>query len=163
MTVRASLPWAYLALVGLLVAASFFVPRDHVFMPGTAIADPGKATLDLFDGLIKLIASLNTALLAAAGAIAVKGKDWSARWGLTDAALIILVFVCSATSYYGIYLCYVRLLSMVGSGRINPLELQMTWAIRLAYWGVILGVSLLGLVFTRMLTNPTSPPSVNAS
>jgi len=150
---------AYLLMAAGLLAASLYVPRDTVFGGDVIVENPGQATLAAIDQMTKLIVSLNTAMFAAAGAMTVKGKDWTSRWNSLDSLLIVLVFACGAISYFGVFLCYVRLISMTSVGAMSVVETQMLWSIRLQYWGFIAGVVLLGLVFTRILEGRIDKPS----
>lgn len=148
--------WAFIVLALGMIALSFLIPAENVFEPGAVLKDNGKAVLDEFDSVIKLVTGLDSLLLAAAAAITVKGRDWSPRWTSIDSVLILLTFMAAAVSYYGVYLCEIRLLSMAQAGGILATETLLLWAVRLQHWGIIVGVSLLGIVFCRMLEGRTS-------
>jgi hypothetical protein len=141
----------YVSAVILVYVASLFVPTDNVVPVSNKFVDPAKATMDVILAMVQLITALDTALLGAAGAMAVKGKEWSPRWNRLDGLLVLFVFICGAASYYGIYLGHVAVLSTVFQGTINPFEARFQWALGLQYYGLLLGVFLLGLVFARML------------
>jgi hypothetical protein len=146
----------YGGVVFLIYIASFFIPADYAVPASLKFTDPAKATLDLVLAIVQLITALDTALLAAAGAITVKRKEWSTRWNYVDGLLVLVVFICGAVSYYGIYLGHVALLSTAAKGVINPFETRFQWALRLEYYGLLLGVFLLGLVIARMLEDDES-------
>jgi hypothetical protein len=142
---------AYLLIIALLYAASFFLPEDTSMAAILKIADPAATTLDYFKEVVQLATALNTALLAAAASIAIKGQDWSTTWGKTDAVLLILVFIGVCVSYYGIYLGHIETLSMVLLGYFNPFAIRMQLSLKLEYYGLLFGVVILGLLFARML------------
>jgi len=144
--------WApYLILATGLIALSFYVPHDDVFSAGQDIADPGQATLTILQEIMKLVLTLNAAMLAAAGTLVLKGKEWSGGWSRIESVLVILVFLAGVVSYFGVYSCQVSILTMVNVGAMNPLETSLLWALRLQYFGLIAGALLLGLVFALML------------
>ena len=147
---------AYVAIAGALLYGAFHLPGDGLFSAGRRVADPAGSTISTLGDMIKLITSLNTAMLAGAATLTLKGKDWTSRWERLDSLLIMLVFAGGAVSYFGVYSAYVRLLSMVNGGSINPMETRMLWTIRLQFWGVIGGVAALGLVFARILEGRVS-------
>lgn len=145
------LSYLYIVFIILLVGGSTFIPRDLAFPVTHSLQDPAKATLDILDGITKLIAALDTALLGAAGAVVVKAPTWTKKWELLDSLLMTSVFVFGAISYFGIYFMDVRILTMVNAATVNPSELGLTWGLRLAYLGTIAGVVVLGLVFSRLM------------
>jgi hypothetical protein len=151
---KAPLSTLYLALLIIIIPLTLYVPRDAVFIPGPSISDPAKVILDILDNTTKLVVALDTALMGAAATLVIKANEWSRRWTRLDSTVIVLVFACGAASYFGVYLLDVRLLSTVSvnpGSSVNPLESGMLWAIRIQYWGMIAGVALLGLTFTRLL------------
>ncbi len=141
----------YMALVAILFGLSFFIPVDTAIPIKNQLADPAKASLDFLLEMTKLITTLNTALLGAAGAITVKGKEWSASWNRADGILVVVALICAAISYYGTYLGYIAVLEMVYNGTIYPFSVRLRWATALQYYGTLAGVFFLGLIFTRML------------
>lgn len=151
------MPYSILALT--LVAASFFVPADEVFPPGQSIADPGQATLTILQEMMKLVLSLTTAMLGAAGALVVKGREWVRGWSRVESFLVIAVFLCGVVSYFGVYVCHISILTMVTYGVLNPLETSLLWSLRLQYFGLISGALLLGLVFSLMLDRVRVSPT----
>ncbi len=141
---------AYVVALAALWIASNFIPVTP-FSGAVKITDVGKSTLDYLTEISKLAVSLNTALFAACGAMAVKGSDWSERWRTQDGYCIVLALVCGASSYYGTYLAYTAMTEMVYAGAIDPFSTRLSWAMRIQYYGVLAGVFLVGLVFCRML------------
>ena len=141
----------YIVLVLFLILASLFIPSDDAFFPKHKIQDPAKAILDIIDSIVKLVLTLTTTMLGAAAALTLKGNTWTASWKKADSALIVAVFLCGAISYFGVYLCYIRTLTMVNASYFNALEGGLVWSIRLQYLGIIFGVSCLGLVFARII------------
>ena len=137
------------ALATLWIATLFIHPSS--LGGDVTIADKGKATLDYLTELSKLAVSLNTALFAACGALAVKGGDWSERWTDWDGYCIVVALVCGAGSYYGTYLAYTAIVEMVFAGVVDPLSPRLSSALQIQYYGVLAGVFLVGLVFCRML------------
>ena len=152
----------YLVIVFLLLVASFFVPIQPVFPPQLKVQDPAKAALDLVDGVVKLVTGVNTAMLAGAAALTIKGTSWTSSWSKADSVIIIFVFLGGAISYFGVYLCYVRALTMINQSAFYPIESGIIWSLRLQYFGIILGVVSLGLVFSRVIEGrtPSPPPSI---
>lgn len=142
---------SYSLIAGALFALSFYIPRDTAFPPGNAVANSGQATLDVLQEIMKLVLSLNTVMLTAAGALFVKAREWKLDLGYLEVALLLCVFLCGAVSYFGVYNCQMRILTMVNYSAINPLELGLLNSLRLQYAGLILGVFLLGLVFALLL------------
>ena len=149
----------YILVVILLLAGSLFVPVDTAFPPKYKVEDPAKSTLELLDSTIKIIVSLNTAMLAGASALTLKSNSWTSLWTRLDSALILLVFINGAMSYFGVYFCYMRLLTMVGASFLDPVEGGLVWSLRLQYLGIISGVTLLGLVFARIIEGRVSKTS----
>jgi len=141
----------YSAVVALIYIASLFIPFGHAVPITQKLADPSKATLDVLVSITQLISALDAALLGAAATLTVKGRDWSTRWARVDGVLVLFVFICGATSYYGTYLGYVAILGMLAQGMVNPFEVRVQWSLMIQYDGLVLGVFLLGLVFARML------------
>jgi hypothetical protein len=141
----------YLTAAALFLAATFMIPRSAAFPPGAMFGDGAGATLELIKELIKLAVTLDSALLTAAAAFAVKGRDWAPRWSRLDSSLVLLVFVAGVASYFGVYFCYIRLLTMLTMSTIYPLERGVVWSIRLMYYGILLGVFILGLILSRVL------------
>lgn len=140
----------YTALAAILFVLSLFLPHDDVMGAGLTISDPGSASLSTLQEIMKLVLSLNTAMLAAAGTLVVKGNDWTGGWSKLESLLIISVFLCGVVSYFGVYTCHLAILTMLGAGSLNPLELGLMWSLRLQYFGVIVGAFLLGFVFALL-------------
>jgi hypothetical protein len=143
--------WIYIIAVALLFGASFFIPESNFVVPEVQISDRAKATIDYLFEMGKIVAALNTAVFSAAAALTVKGKDWSAKWGRLEGILVVVALVCGAWSYYGIYLGHIAALGMVYAGTINPFESRLSIAFSIQYYGTLIGIFLLGLVFARML------------
>lgn len=144
--------WAiYCVLVMTVFIATYYIPSDSAIPITNEVKDSAAAILAILKDMTTLITTLNTAMLGAAAALAIKGNSWTDRWSRLDSKLIILAFISGAISYFGVYLSYIRILTMVMQSNIDPLEAGLLWAIRLQYYGTIFGVALLGLVFVRML------------
>lgn len=164
-------PFPYWLFFLLAVAAAYglslFIPVDEVLPASLVIAEPAKATLEAIQESSKLLVTLNTTMLAAAASLIVKGKDWSASWAKIDGYLLLFTFVCGASSYYGVYVSQIDLLSMIAGGRITPLSSRLQFAIAIQYYGLLLGLVSMGVVFARMLegrlpsepAKPSKPPS----
>jgi len=142
---------AYVAIVLTLLALSFFLPRDDIFPPGSDLKDPAQATLTTLSEIMKLVLSLNAAMLAAAGALIVKGTDWFGGWRKFEGLMILCVFLSGVVVYFGVYTCNMAILTMVNAETINPLETSLLWSLKLQYFGLILGGFLLGLAFSLMM------------
>lgn len=138
----------YLLAAALLLGAALYIPYDDPIVTGHPVADPAATSLQLVSEIAKLVMTLNTAMLAGAGALLAKRYSW-VRLGGIDKSLVMGVFLCGAISYFGVYFSQTRILTMTGAGILDPLELGLLWGIRLQYGGLILGVLLLGLVFSR--------------
>lgn len=140
----------YTALAALLFGLSFFLPYDDVLGAGQEVSDPGRASLAILQEIMKFALSLNTAMLAGAGALILKGNDWAGGWRKLESLLIISVFLCGVVCYFGVYTCHLAILTMVSEGVLNPMERGLIWSLRLQYFGVIVGAFLLGLVFALL-------------
>jgi|GEM_PF-5184577 len=151
------LPVVYLACIAVLAVLPFLIPGSRVIPRSANVHDPGKAIVDSLYEMTKVVASLDSALFAGAAALAVKGREWSTRWGRVDAFLVMLSMVAGAASYYGIYLTHDSILSMVFEASIYPFERRLQAALSLQYYGLLTGVLLLGLVFTRLLEDRRRP------
>ena len=150
------------ALAALWVATMFIHSKS--LGGDVTIADRGKATLDYLTEISKLAVSLNTALFAACGALAIKGGDWSDEWTSWDGYCIVLALVCGAGSYYGTYLAYTAIVEMVFAGVVDPFSFRLSSALQIQYYGVLVGIFLVGLVFCRMLAarkSKDAPPATD--
>jgi uncharacterized membrane protein YozB (DUF420 family) len=150
----------YVVLAAAFLVISSFVPDDDAVVPRITLSDPGKTSVDIVLATMQLVTGLNTAVLAAAGATAVKGKEWSLHWSRADGLLLVLVAFCVIVSYFGIYLTYMSLLGMSIKGKIDPLSWQMRLAFDMQYYGMILGAFILGLIFVRMLEVRRKPEEI---
>jgi len=115
------------------------------------VFDPAKATVDMVLEMCKVAGTLNTALFAVAAALTIKGHDWSSRWGTFEATCVVLALICGAVSYLGVYHTYTALLGMLYVGSLNVFENRLRAGLAMQYYGILLGVFLLGWVFSRML------------
>jgi hypothetical protein len=150
--------WAiYCGIVLGIFGLTFFI-RPSASPPNPVRLEGGtKIALDLIQEMSKVLTALNVAIVGAAGTLVVKGKDWSTGWTRWDGLAIVLLFVSIAVSYYGLYLTQFALVDMTLSGAISIGENQFGWGRRLQYWGTLVAVTLLGLVFVRMLESRRSP------
>jgi hypothetical protein len=148
---RPSFVHVYLAVTALLLLASFFLLGDKGAVADVKLADAGKATLDYLTEIGKFIVTLNTALFSATGALAIKGHDWSTRWSATDGYLLVLALIAGSMSYYGAYMAHMAILEMIYSGIIDPFSGRLSLALNVQYYGLLVGIFLVGLVFVRML------------
>ena len=140
----------YVLLVFVLFVSSFFLPEGG----GSAelkLTDPGKSTLEYLSEMSKLIGTLNTAMFAACGSLAIKGRDWSLHWGRTEGYSIVLALVAGAACYYGTYLADTAILEMVNMSTVDPFSTRLQAALYIQYYGLLLGAFFLGLVFVRMM------------
>ena len=145
---------AYVLLVVVLVILAFFIPAASQFEPALIVQNPADAALKFFDKLTTLAAGLSTAFVAATVGIAIRGNDFQADRSPLSGIAVILVFLSAAISYFGIYLGYVRLISMVaaaGASAIDPAETQILWAVRMQFWGVVVEAIALGFLLIRIL------------
>jgi hypothetical protein len=142
----------YVSAVATFYLASLLIPSEPS-PPNPAPIDEAraKATLDLINEMTKLITALNTAIVGAAAAITVKGKEWSSAWRRSDGLTVVAAFVAVGVSYYGIYLGQMAMLGMVFSGAVSIEEDRFWWAQTLQYLGTLTAIFLVGLVFVRML------------
>jgi hypothetical protein len=115
------------------------------------LPEPAKATLDYLTEAIKLVVSLNTALYGACAVVAIKGSEWSSRWTRLDGYSTVLSLVSGAVSYYGSYLTYAAMIEMSFAGIVDPFSRRLQWGLSLQYYGVLVGIFLIGAVFCRML------------
>jgi hypothetical protein len=146
------LTFGYVGLIAFLYIGSCFLPENAASMPAPLkVENPAATTLDYLKSIVQMATALNTAILAGTGAIAIKGKDWSATWAKADVVLLVLVLAGVTVSYYGIYMGHVETLSMVSLGYFNPDTVRMQLSLGLEYYGILFSVGVLGLVFTRML------------
>lgn len=149
--VKLSYSMVYIGTTGVIFLVSFFLPDMKGATADVRLTDPAKATLDYITEMAKLVGSLNTALFAACGALAIKGRDWSAHWTDADGYMIILALVAGSTCYYGTYLAQTAIIEMVYHGAIDPFSVRLSTALGMQYYALLLGVFLVGLVFARML------------
>lgn len=141
----------YLALVIGLTAISYLWPSPEAVPASSELGNPATATIDIVKSMITLATTLNTTMLAAAGALVVKGKDWTERWTRIDGVILLCTFVAGALSYYGVYAAYVALLEMVDAGVIGAMAPRLQTGLATQYYATLGGFVLLGLAFTRML------------
>jgi len=152
----------YLVIIFPLFGASLLVPADAPFDVGPTVLDPAKATLDIIDGVIKLVMALNTVMVGGAAALTVKGTSWTFNWTKLDSLMIVLVFLSGGVAYFGVYFCYMRLLTMVNQvtvSSVNVGDIGVILALRLQYSGIIIGFACLGLVFSRVVEGRISTAS----
>jgi hypothetical protein len=156
--------WAvFLLLVFAGIYLLLHIPQDDAFPPGLDVPEPGKAVVETLREISKLVTTINSAMIAGAAGLAIKGKDWTSQWGRAETFLVMLVFLSGSVAYFGVYLCQVRLLTMLNMETINPLESGLIWSIRLQYLGVISGVTCLGLIFVLMLRGRFEVPRDGAA
>lgn len=150
----------YLGLATVLCFASMLLPTPDVAAGSAEFKDSAAAMLDVVKSLTTLISALTTALCAGAAAGAVKGKDWSATWSRIEGGLVIVVLLCGAVSYYGMYLSWIAVLEMVGAGAFGLDSPRLSTAIAVQYYAVLVGYLILGLVFCRLMEGRRleSPP-----
>ncbi len=148
------LSWTYVLLVATLVILSLYIPRDEQFEPNVIVADPTDSILKIFDKITTLAASINTALAATVVAITFKSSDISIRRAPSSALAVIVAFASCSISYFGIYLGYVRLITMLsvsGAASIDLTETQMIWAVRMQFWGIVLEAAAIGFLLIQIL------------
>lgn len=148
----------YLAVTALLLLVSFCLPGDKGAVADVKVADAGKVTLDYLMEIGKFVVTLNTALFSASGALAIKGHDWSTHWSATDGYLLVLALIAGSVSYYGAYMAHMAILEMVYSGIIDPFSARVSLALNVQYYGLLVGIFIVGLVFVRMLAGRKGPP-----
>jgi hypothetical protein len=141
----------YLGAVGAVLVASLLLPDTGGATADVRFKDPAKATLDYLTEMGKLAGTLNAALFAACGALAIKSRDWSSHWRDSDGYMIVLALLAGATSYYGTYLSQIAIVEMAFQGVIDPFSRRLAIALNIQYYALLSGVFLVGLVFTRML------------
>lgn len=145
---------SYLVLVAILLLLAFYIPREQQFKPVIMVQNPAEAALKVIDKLATLAAGLSTAFVAATVGIAIKGNDIINDKSPLSMIAVVLIFLSAAASYFGIYLGYVRLISMIstaGVSSIDPAETQMLWAVRLQFWGIVSEAIALGFLLVRIL------------
>jgi len=153
----------YIVLALVLFFVSMFVEDSDSVPVVATLQSPADSTLELLLELGKLVAAVNTAMLAAAVSMVVKGKDWTTTWGRLDSYLVVLAILSGAMSYYGIYVGHDALLGMVFQGVVHPFEAKLETGLNIQYYGMLVGVFLVGLVFTRILEGRDSEkPGHNA-
>jgi hypothetical protein len=145
----------YLLLLALLTAGSFFLPDgalsgDLAFEPDSR----AKIALDVLLDLQQFVGTLNTGLFAACGVWVAKPRKFSGSWGHVERVCLVGALAAGAMSYYGLYLSRVVILEMVSAGVIDPLGRRLQFALGLQYYGFLVGIILLGLVFVRQMDSP---------
>lgn len=141
----------YVALVVILLVGVILLPDNPMVPVSSEIKDAGATTITVVNSMIGLMSTLNTTMLAAAAALAVKGRDWSDVWSRADGSILLCTFVAGSVSYYGVYTAYVALLEMVDIGYMSGLAPHLQRGLSTQYYATLAGYVLLGLVFTRML------------
>lgn len=141
----------YILVTAVLYIGSFYLPEGKSIVPEIEVLDRAKATIDALSEMNKIVVALNSAMFGAAAALAVKGATWSTKWGRLEGILVVIALICGAASYYGIYIGQVAELGMIYAGTINPFEARLSAGLTIEYYGTLLGLFLLGLVFARML------------
>ena len=142
---------AYVVSIVAFTLATFAIPDNVGINADKVLPESATAALDHLSEIARLIGTLNTALVGACGALSVRGKDWSLRWEHVDGYLIVLSLVAAAASYYGAYLMHMTILQMAFYDTIDIFSKRLMWALDLQYYGTLLGLFLVGLVFVRML------------
>jgi hypothetical protein len=145
------MPKFYVAAVVLVIIASFAIGESSVLNASVTLTDKGKATLELIGEMNKLTLTLNSALFAGAGLLAIKGREWSPQWNRLDGYSTVAALICGSVAYYAVYVVYVELLGMVYAGVIDPFALRLRLAFKIQYFSVLIGVFLIGLIFARLL------------
>jgi hypothetical protein len=143
----------YLLVVAILIALAFFVPRETQPRINLDVPNAADTALKLLDKIATMAASLSTAFVAATLGLVIRGDDEASRSTAAMGAAIV-IFLAAAVSYFGIYLGYVRMLSTVSvaaASSINPIEVQMIWAVRLQFWGVVIEAIALGFLVVAVL------------
>lgn len=140
----------YVAGVIILYVASLFIP-DKGASGELTLADAAKVSLDYYLEISKLVGSLSIALVGGCGALVIKGRDWSTHWTRLDATAIVFALLAAAASLYGVYLGHIAVLQMTIERIFDPFQSRLSAALAIQYYGLVVGVLLLGLVFTRML------------
>ena len=147
----------YVAAVVLVFVASFAIGDSAVLSASVTLTDKGKSTLEMIGEINKLTLTLNSALFGGAGLLAIKGRDWSPHWNRFDGYATVLALICGSVAYYAVYLAYIELLGMVYAGVIDPFAQRLQWAFRIQYFSTLVGVFLIGLIFTRLLERRKPP------
>jgi hypothetical protein len=146
----------YCALLVVLTIGSQFLPEGVVrdtlkFEP----KDSASEALKTLQELQVFVGALTGTLFAACGALSTKWKPASGQWASFDRLVFVLVLVCGAVSYYGLYLARVATLEMLSAHVLDPLSLRLQTGLALQYYGFLVGAVLLGLVFIRLLDMPS--------
>lgn len=144
---------SYAGYAMLLVAAyagSLFFTSDDVVSVGLEFKDPAATTLELVTDCLKMISSLSLAVIGAASALVVKGRDWSGRWSSIETALTMIAFVLAAMSTYFVYVSYMALLSTAQNGALALTEGRLQGAMSAGYYCLLSAVTVVGAVFVGM-------------
>src|SRR5437868_3991423 len=117
---------AYIALIGALFAASFFIPDGIVSndLELPASTRP-QAVLDLLHDLQQFTGALNTALFAACGALVTFAREGRFQWQALERYVLAATLAAGAGSYYGLYLARIAVLEMVSTGVIDPFNRRL--------------------------------------
>jgi hypothetical protein len=140
----------YIAAVAVLWLLTSSIPAGPLSVEAK-LSEPAKATLDYLTEVIKLTVSLNTALYAACAIVAIKGSEWSAGWARLDGYSVVFALVSGAASYFGSYVTYTAMIEMSYAGSVDPFGRRLQWGLSLQYYGVLVGIFVIGAVFCRML------------
>lgn len=141
-----------------LVAVSYWLPDSRDPGSVTLVTDRASSAISTINGVVALAVTLNTTMLAAAAAVAVKGREWSSVWTRLDGLIIVFVFLAGSVSYYGAYLANIALLEMIQGGGVSGLAPRLQRGFGLQYYGTFFGFLLLGLTFCRMLEGRRPSP-----
>jgi len=142
----------YLLLIAVLTIGSLLIPEGAI-SPDLVFAPEGRAkiALDVLLDLQQFVGTLNTGLFAACGVLAFKNREMVASWGRIERLSMVGALIAGAVSYFGLYLSRIAVLEMVAVGVIDPISRRLQFALALQYYGFLVGVVLLGLIFVKGL------------
>jgi patatin-like phospholipase/acyl hydrolase len=149
--VRANVCTLFYVSMVVTAFATFFKEDAHSYVGAVTIVDPGKAALDVALEVIRFAITLNTAIIAAAAALSVKGADWISDWGIDSSLLVTLTLVGCALSYYGAYSAFSVLLEMSQMGGVDPASDVFAKALAVQYYSALASAIILGASFVRFL------------
>lgn len=141
----------YVLCATLLVFAGLLVPFDQAFNMEHPVSDAANMSVGLLKDVSTLMTTVDTAMLGGSGVIFMRKSDSLLRSSKVTSLILLGVFFCGATTYFGAYYMDITLLSMADAGFVSPLSKATTIGLRLEYGGVGLGVFLLGLALSIML------------
>jgi hypothetical protein len=142
---------AYVVVAAVLYFLSLLIPDTHVATATEKLPEAAKLSMNYLLEMTKFTGTLLTTSFGACAALAIKGREWSTRWERLDGLLIVAAFLAGASGFYGLYLGHIEVLEMIHAGVFDLFQVRLDIAMKIQYYGLLIEIFLVGLVFTRML------------